>query len=79
MPDLGIAAEVMDKIRLERRAGAPARLLGDFQEKPWEQPDLSELERDAQAYCETILALPAMQEWAAAARNEPMIIDKYEF
>jgi hypothetical protein len=24
-------------------------------------------------------ALPAMQEWAAAAKNEPMIIDQYEF
>ena len=38
-----------------------------------------ELERDAETYCETITALPAMQEWIAAARNEPMIIDKYEF
>src|ERR1700730_16414285 len=38
-----------------------------------------ELERDADTYCETIMALPAMQEWIAAARNEPMIIDKYEF
>ena len=38
-----------------------------------------DLEREAQAYCETILALPAMQEWVAAARNEPMIIDAYEF
>jgi len=25
------------------------------------------------------MALPAMQEWIVAARNEPMIIDKYEF
>jgi hypothetical protein len=25
------------------------------------------------------MALPAMQEWIAAARNEPMIIDRYEF
>jgi glutathione S-transferase len=38
-----------------------------------------ELERDADTYCETIMTLPAMQEWIAAARNEPMIIDKYEF
>jgi glutathione S-transferase len=38
-----------------------------------------ELEREADAYCETIMALPAMQEWVAAARNEPMIIDAYEF
>ena len=38
-----------------------------------------ELEEVAQAYCDTIMALPALQEWIAAARNEPMIIDKYEF
>lgn len=38
-----------------------------------------ELEREADTYCETIMALPAMQEWVAAARNEPMIIDAYEF
>jgi len=38
-----------------------------------------QLERDAYSYCETIITLPAMQEWIAAARNEPMIIDKYEF
>ena len=37
------------------------------------------LEREAEAYCETITELPAMQEWITAARNEPMIIDKYEF
>jgi len=38
-----------------------------------------ELEREAEAYCETIMAMPAMQEWAAAARNEPMIVEAYEF
>jgi glutathione S-transferase len=38
-----------------------------------------DLEREADAYCEAITALPAMQEWAAAARNEPMVIDQYEF
>lgn len=38
-----------------------------------------ELEREADAYCETILALPAMQEWAAAAKNEPMIVEAFEF
>jgi glutathione S-transferase len=38
-----------------------------------------DLEREAHAYCETIMALPAMQEWVAAAGNEPMIIDAYEF
>jgi hypothetical protein len=25
------------------------------------------------------MTLPAMQEWVTAARNEPMIVDKYEF
>jgi glutathione S-transferase len=38
-----------------------------------------DLERDADAYCETIMALPAMQEWVAAAKNEPMIVEAYEF
>jgi hypothetical protein len=38
-----------------------------------------QLEREADAYCETIMALPAMQEWITAAGNEPMIIDAYEF
>ena len=38
-----------------------------------------ELEREADAYCEAIMALPAMQEWVTAARNEPMIIEQYEF
>jgi glutathione S-transferase len=38
-----------------------------------------DLEREADAYCEAIMALPAMQEWIAAARNEPMIIEQYEF
>jgi glutathione S-transferase len=38
-----------------------------------------DLERDADAYCETIMALPALQEWVASARNEPMIIEQYEF
>jgi glutathione S-transferase len=38
-----------------------------------------DLEREADAYCDAVMALPAMQEWAAAARNEPMIIDQYEF
>ena len=27
----------------------------------------------------TIMALPAMQEWIAAARNEPMIVEQFEF
>ena len=38
-----------------------------------------ELEREAETYCEAVMALPAMQEWIAAARNEPMVIDRYEF
>ena len=38
-----------------------------------------DLDRDAQAYCDKIVAFPAMQEWISAARNEPMIIDAYEF
>jgi glutathione S-transferase len=39
----------------------------------------TDLEREAQAYCDTIIALPAMQEWMAAAKNEPMIVEQYEF
>jgi glutathione S-transferase len=38
-----------------------------------------ELERDAEAYCDTIMAMPAMQEWVVAAKNEPMIVEEYEF
>ena len=38
-----------------------------------------DLEREADAYCDTIMALPAMQEWIAAARNEPMIVEQFEF
>ena len=38
-----------------------------------------ELEREADAYCEAILAMPAMQEWVAAAKNEPMIVEAFEF
>ena len=38
-----------------------------------------DLERDADAYCDTIMAMPAMQEWITAAKNEPMIIEAYEF
>ena len=30
------------------------------------------------AYCQTIMALPAMQEWVAAARLEPDEIDELE-
>jgi len=38
-----------------------------------------DLEREADAYCDAVLSLPAMQEWIAAARNEPMVIDRFEF
>jgi len=38
-----------------------------------------ELQDDTQAYADAVWALPALQEWATAARNEPMIIEKYEF
>jgi glutathione S-transferase len=38
-----------------------------------------ELEEVTQAYCDAIWALPAMQEWAVAAGNEPMIIESAEF
>jgi len=38
-----------------------------------------ELEREADAYCDAIMAWPAMKEWITAARNEPMIIEQYEF
>jgi len=38
-----------------------------------------ELERDAETYCETIMTMPAMQEWITAARNEPMIVEAFEF
>jgi glutathione S-transferase len=38
-----------------------------------------ELEAEAQRYADAVWALPMMQEWAVAARNEPMIIEKYEF
>ena len=38
-----------------------------------------ELEREAEIYCDTIMAMPEMQEWIAAARNEPMVVEQYEF
>jgi glutathione S-transferase len=37
------------------------------------------LEELAQAYADTMWAFPPMQEWAAAAKNEPMIIAEAEF
>jgi len=38
-----------------------------------------ELNAEMQAYCDAVWTLPAMQEWAAAARNEPMVIESAEF
>ena len=38
-----------------------------------------ELEREADDYCNTIMAMSAMQEWIAAARNEPMVVERFEF
>jgi glutathione S-transferase len=37
------------------------------------------LEREADDYCTAVMALPAMQEWVAAARDEPMVVDAFEF
>ena len=37
------------------------------------------LEDPARTYCDAIMALPAMQEWVAAAGNEPMVLDRFEF
>ena len=39
----------------------------------------TDLERDAETYCDMIMALPAMQEWIVAAKNEPMIVEAFEF
>jgi glutathione S-transferase len=38
-----------------------------------------ELDSETERYCDALWALPVMQEWVAAARNEPAIIEKYEF
>ena len=38
-----------------------------------------EADAEAQHYCDTVWALPAFQEWLAAARNEPMVIEEAEF
>lgn len=37
-----------------------------------------ELARTAEAYCAALMALPAMQEWIAAAKTEPMIVEHFE-
>jgi len=36
------------------------------------------LESDAEAYCEAVLAYPAMMDWIDAAKHEPWLIEKYE-
>ena len=36
------------------------------------------LNKEATAYCKCIMALPAMQEWVAAARAEPEEIDELD-
>jgi glutathione S-transferase len=38
-----------------------------------------ELDAEAQAYCDAIWTWPAMQEWVAAAKNEPWVIEDSEF
>jgi len=38
-----------------------------------------ELDAGAQAYCETVWSFPPMQEWAAAAKNEPWVFEDSEF
>jgi glutathione S-transferase len=38
-----------------------------------------DLEREAENYCAAVMGMPEMQEWAVAARNEPMIVEEYEF
>ncbi len=38
-----------------------------------------QLEEEAQAYADSLWAYPPMQEWAAAARNEPMVVEQFEF
>jgi glutathione S-transferase len=37
------------------------------------------LDDEAQRYADLLWTMPAMQEWATAARNEPMIIERFEF
>jgi glutathione S-transferase len=38
-----------------------------------------DLEEEAQDYADSVWAHPPLQEWAAAARNEPMVIEEFEF
>ena len=34
---------------------------------------------EAQAYADSLWAYPALQEWVAAAHNEPMVVEQFEF
>ena len=36
------------------------------------------LDTDSDAYCNAVLAHPAMKEWIDAAKNEPWLIASYE-
>lgn len=38
-----------------------------------------ELEKTPRAYADTILASPEMQAWTEAARNEPWVVEEFEF
>ena len=38
-----------------------------------------ELDPESQRYADAVWALRSIQDWVTAARNEPMIIEKYEF
>ncbi len=38
-----------------------------------------DLEEEAQSYADALWAYPPLQEWAAAARTEPMTIEAFEF
>jgi glutathione S-transferase len=37
------------------------------------------LDDEAQAYADSLWAYPALQEWVAAANNEPMVVEQFEF
>jgi glutathione S-transferase len=38
-----------------------------------------DLDAGAQAYCDAVWSYPSMQEWAAAAKKEPWVIEDSEF
>lgn len=37
------------------------------------------LDDEAQAYADSLWAYPALQEWVAAANDEPMVVERFEF